>query len=68
MNFCINLTQFYINFSRQKHQIELLWVDQSTPEMLRVHFSFTVPFKVWVGNTGEEGVCSLTSFYWKRFN
>ena len=26
MNFRKNLTQFYINFSRQEHQIELLWV------------------------------------------
>ena len=26
IDFRINLTQFYINFSRQEHQIELLWV------------------------------------------
>ena len=26
IDFCINLTQFYINFSRQEHQIELPWV------------------------------------------
>ena len=26
MDFRINLTQFYINFSRQEHQIELSWV------------------------------------------
>ena len=24
MNFCIDLTQFYINFSRQEHQIDVL--------------------------------------------
>ena len=26
MNFRINLTQFYINFSRQEHQIEVLYI------------------------------------------
>ena len=26
VNFCINLTQLYINFSRQKHQIDVLYV------------------------------------------
>ena len=26
MNFRINLTQFYINFSRQEHQIDVLYV------------------------------------------
>ena len=26
INFPINLTQFYFNFSRKEHQIELLWV------------------------------------------
>jgi len=31
MNFRTNLTQFYINFLRQKHQIDVLY------------FSFTVP-------------------------
>ena len=26
MNFRINLTQFYINFSRQEHEIDVLYV------------------------------------------
>ena len=26
IDFCINLTQFHINFSRQEYQIELSWV------------------------------------------
>ena len=34
MNFRIILTQFYINFSRQEHQIEVLYVC-TTPEILR---------------------------------
>ena len=34
IRFGILLTQFYINFSRQEHQIEL-YMSQSTPEILR---------------------------------
>ena len=53
MDFCINLTQFYINFSRQKHQLHQLYVlyVTLTPEILRpfilhpFYFSFTVPLK-----------------------
>ena len=48
MNFRINLTQFYINFSRQKHQIDILYVsfnawDPQFPSYTLFHFSFTVP-------------------------
>ena len=54
MDFCINLTQFYINFSRQKHQLHQLYVlyVTLTPEILRpfilhpFYFSFTVPLKM----------------------
>ena len=48
MNFCIILTQFYINFSRQEHQIDVLyvsfnvWVSQVS-SYTPFHFSFTVP-------------------------
>ena len=52
IHFRIILTQFYINFSRQEHQIELLWVlSRSISKMLRFqpiplfNFSFTVPLK-----------------------
>ena len=48
MNFGIILTQFYINFSRQEHQIKLSWVAiKSYSDQLSAytpfHFSFTVP-------------------------
>ena len=48
MNFCINLTQFYINFSRQEHQIEVLYVsfnawDSQVSSYTPFNFSFTVP-------------------------
>ena len=47
INFRINLIQFYINFSRQEHQIELSWVqNKSVFRFLLIspfHFSFTVP-------------------------
>ncbi len=39
MNFRIDLTRFYINFSRQEHQIDVLYVLSYTP----FHFSFTAP-------------------------
>ena len=39
MNFRINLTQFYINFSRQEHQI-----DSQVLSYTPFNFSFTVPF------------------------
>ena len=34
VHFCINLTQFYINFLRPEHQVEL-YGSRSTPKMLR---------------------------------
>ena len=48
MNFRINLTQFYINFSRQEHQIAVLYVlfnawDSQVSFYTPFHFSFTVP-------------------------
>jgi len=37
MNFGVNLIQFYINFSRQEHQIDVLYVSFSACEILRFH-------------------------------
>ena len=37
IRFGIILTQFYINFSRHEHQIEVLFIYRSTPEILRFH-------------------------------
>ena len=47
MNFRINLTQLYINFSRQEHQIDLhvsfnVW-DSQVSSYTPFYFSFTVP-------------------------
>ena len=47
-DFRINLTQFYINFSRQEHQIELSWFsinskDTKVSGYIPLHFSFTLP-------------------------
>ena len=52
MNFRINLTQFYINFSRQDHQIEVLKVsfnawDSQVSFHTTFHFSLPVPLS-WV--------------------
>ena len=46
--FFYNLTQFYINFSRQEYQIEVLYVsfnvwDSQVSCYSPFHFSFTVP-------------------------
>ena len=48
MKFRINLTQFYINFSRQEHQIDILYVsfnswDSQVSSYTPIPFSFTVP-------------------------
>ena len=58
MNFRINLKQFYTNFSRHEHQIELSWVAiKSLSDYLSpytpFHFSFTVPLSV-KSNLEEE--------------
>ena len=50
MNFRIIVTQFYINFSRQEHQIDVLYVSFNAWDSLvsfytPFHFSFTVPLK-----------------------
>ena len=50
MNFRINLTQFYFNFSRQKHQIDVLYVsfntrDSQVSSCTPFYFSFTVPLR-----------------------
>ena len=50
IHFGIILTQFYINFLRQKHQIELLYVsinpwDSQVSAYAPFHFSFTVTLK-----------------------
>ena len=50
MNFSKNLTQFYINFSRQEHQIHDLKVsfnawDSQVSSYTHYNFSFTVPLK-----------------------
>ena len=48
IRFGIILTQFYINFSRQKHQIDVLYLsfktwDSQVSAYTPFHFSFTVP-------------------------
>ena len=48
--FGIVLTQFYINFSRQEHQIDVLYIsfktwDSQVSVYTPFHFSFTVPLK-----------------------
>ena len=48
MNFRINFTQFYINFSRQEHLIDVAYVtsnawDSQVSSYTPFHFSFTVP-------------------------
>jgi len=55
MNFRINLTQFYVDFLRQEHQKDVLYVsfnawDFQVSSYTPFHFSFTVdPFKdCWV--------------------
>ena len=50
IHFGIILTRFYINFLRQKHQIELLYVsinpwDSQVSAYAPFHFSFTVTLK-----------------------
>ena len=53
MNFRLNSTYFYINFSRHKLQIDVLsfnaWgyqVSSYTPSYIPFHFSFTVPWNI----------------------
>ena len=53
MNFRINLTQFYINFSRQEYQIDVLYVsfnswDSQVSAYTTFHFSFTVPLNSYI--------------------
>ena len=48
--FGIILTEFYINFSRQEHQIDVLYVlfktwDSQVSAYTPFHFSFTVPLR-----------------------
>ena len=50
MNFSINLTHFYVNFTRQEHQIDVLYVlinawDSQVSSFTPFHFSFTVPLR-----------------------
>ena len=50
IRFGIILTQFYINFSRQEHQIDVLYVsfnawDYQVSSYTPLHFSITVPLK-----------------------
>ena len=49
MSFRKSLTQFYINYLRQEHQIDVLYVsfntwDSQVSSYTPFHFSFTVPF------------------------
>ena len=59
-NFRINLTKFYIIFSRQEHQIEVLYIlfkawDSQVSSYTPFYFSFTVPLNLIFFNTwGEE--------------
>jgi len=53
IHFGIILTQFYINFSRQEHQIELSYVsinswDSQVSGITPFHLSYTVPLKTYV--------------------
>ena len=43
IRFGIILTQFYTNFSRQEHQIDVLYVLLKVSSYTPFHFSFTVP-------------------------
>ena len=43
-NFRIILTKFYVNFSRQEHQIDILYVSSYMPEILRFYPIFPVIF------------------------
>ena len=58
MNFPINLTQFYMNFSRQEHQIDVYYVsfnawDSQVLSCTPFQFSFTVPLSFnFFRNTG----------------
>ena len=50
MNFRINLTQFYVNFTRQEHQIDVLYVlinawDSQVSSFPPFDFPFTVPLR-----------------------
>ena len=51
--FVYNLTQFDINFSRQEHQIDVLYVsfnawDSQVSSNTPFHFSFTLPWRKWI--------------------
>ena len=51
MNFRINLTQFYLNFSRKEHQIDVFYVsfnawDSQVLSYTPFNFSFTVPLRI----------------------
>ena len=59
IRFGIILTQFYINFSRQEHQIDVLYVtfkprDSQVLVYTPIHFSFTVPLieKTFLSHSG----------------
>ena len=64
MRFGIILTQFYINFSRQEHQIDVLYVsfktcDSQVSAYTPFHFSFTVHLKKAKQNTFKTFLSSV---------
>ena len=77
--FGIILTQFYINFSRQEHQIDVLYVslkfwDSQVSAYTPFHFSFTVPltevktFELWIlGSSIDLHLMQIYSLIWFFF-
>ena len=60
IRFGIILTQFYINFSRQEHQIDVFYVsfktwDSQVSAYTPFHFSFTVPLTLSLLGTWKPG-------------
>ena len=63
MKFRINLTQFYINFLRKEHQIDVLYVSFNVWDS-QVSFFLYVPFKV-LCKPFLKGLLALTNLYAK---
>ena len=58
MNFCIILTHFYINFSKQEHSIDVLNMYRSTPDILRFN---PILWRRSGGRRGSGGVSNRVS-------
>ena len=67
-NFCIILTQFYINFSWQEHQVNVLYVsfnawDSQVSAYTPFHFFFTVPLNKGLNQYGcKPGIVILVTW------